>query len=103
MENENGEGTETVSRYGVPGTRPGGWIEDELTCRCHSHSGFLTKAGYALVAQRSSGQIEIPGMGLTQDEKSVTLSLPVSVSALFEFELSDRLFEEQYQRFHNGS
>ena len=69
----------------------------------HSRNGFLTERGYAELAQRRLVFGDQLSLGLTSDEVSVSLDLPVSVSALFEFELNDRLLEEQYQRFINGS
>ena len=64
-------------------------------CTCHSHNGFLVGSG-------QSEQLESSVL-LTEDERSVSLDLPVSVSALFEFELTESQLEEQHRRFLNGS
>ena len=74
------------------------------SCGCYSHDGFLTKAGYALVAQR---RVDFPGevdMGTLQRY----LDSMGSVSGLrrdedlYEF-ISDKDIDEQARRFHNGS
>ncbi len=71
-------------------------------CMCFSHDGFLTNAGYALVAQRSSEGLE----SLAVSERRGYLDKVGSVSAL-ELERvivsSDELIDSQYRRFHNGS
>ncbi len=68
----------------------------------HSRNGFLTKAGYALVAQRSLEGLEVDAM-----EVSRYVDYRVSVSGLelernlYEFH-SDSDIDEQYRRFQNG-
>ena len=72
-----------------------------------SRNGFLTNRGYAEVAQRNSFMDNFYGVGLTQDDLAVNLDKVVSVSALVEVEGShvfdEKLIDEQYRRFHNGS
>ena len=72
-----------------------------MRCECVSHNGFLTKAGFALVAQQRSLE------GLTLLSDSVRLDIVGSVSALAEAEDShvfdDQVIDQQYRRFHNGS
>jgi len=71
-------------------------------CSCHSHSGFLTAAGLAAVAQRTSLE------GLASRDELEYLDSRVSVSGL---ELERDLFanildsdiDEQARRFHHGS
>ncbi len=65
----------------------------------HSRNGFLTKAGYALVAQRTSLE------GLTPLSDSVIVDIPISVSASERHQSfwNDTLIEEQYRRFIHGS
>ena len=69
-------------------------------CFCTSHSGFLTKAGYALVAQQYSLE------GLAPRGEVEYFDRVGSVSALAEAEgslwLSDRLTDEQDRRAANG-
>ncbi len=67
-----------------------------MTSEHHSRNGFLTVRGYAENAQQTSLE------GLTLSERCVSLDMPVSVSALFEFELDDNALDEQYRRFQSG-
>ncbi len=70
-------------------------------CTCHSHSGFLTAAGYAAVAQRDILGPELAGVVAKRYLDKVG-----SVSALAEAEdswMCDTLIDEQYQRFLHGS
>ncbi len=71
------------------------------SCGCYSHNGLLLSPEG--LAQRSPGARELRSTGLTDSDFFAILDLPVSVSALLEFEFSDELLEEQYRRFHNGS
>ena len=57
-------------------------------CHCHSHNGFLTKAGYR---------------ALDMAEQNRYLDTSGSVSALVEVEVNDDQIDEQYRRFLNGS
>ncbi len=68
----------------------------KTSCGCHSHNGFQLKPLKGFAQQYS---LE----GLTPTGDSVSVDIPVSVSALFEFELNDSQLEEQYRRFINGS
>ncbi len=77
----------------IPRTRGSAPVKSR--CTCHSHGGFL------LSPEGDAQQFSLEG--LTDSERSVSLDIPVSVSALFEFELNDKLLDEQYRRFHNGS
>jgi len=73
----------------------------KVSCSCLSHSGFLTAAGYAAVAQRTSLE------GLAPRGEDVYLDRVGSVSGL---ELERDLYEhvvdsqidEQSRRFLNG-
>ena len=67
-----------------------------LTCRCHSHDGFLTRRGYELVTAR----------GVDKAEAVPYLDRVGSVSALVEGREGpwvDEILEDQYRRFLNGS
>ena len=70
-------------------------------CGCTSHDGFLTRAGYARVAQRERERPEVDAM-----ETSLYLDLGVSMSALIEPSepiFVDEILEEQFRRnFHHG-
>ena len=65
----------------------------------YSRNGFLTKAGYALVAQRSLEGFEAVDMETHQ----LYLDLPVSVSGLRRDETvmiwNEELLDEQHRRF----
>ncbi len=68
----------------------------------HSRNGFLTRRGYAEVAQRSLEGFEVDGMAEKQ-----YLDRVGSVSALEQerdmyADVSDTLIDQQYQRFLNG-
>jgi len=67
----------------------------------HSRNGFLTKFGLEQAAQQTSLE------GLTPLSDSVRVDMVGSVSGLVEVEddfvWCDRLLDQQYRRFHNGS
>ncbi len=75
-----------------------------LDCSCHSHSGFLTRAGYARVAQRTSREGLLP-RGVDFYPECQYLDKVGSVSAIdqLDFIFDDAVLEEQHRRFHNGS
>ena len=70
------------------------------TCSCHSHSGFLTSAGYAEVAQRTSLE------GLAPLGDNVYVDKEGSVSAFGHGPdhswPTDNILDVQAERFHNG-
>ncbi len=71
-------------------------------CGCVSHSGFLTKAGYALVAQREGALYETVDMFARLRE----VDSRVSVSGMRRDEIRwpcDHVLDEQHRRFLNGS
>jgi len=77
-----------------------------MNCGCLSHNGFLTRRGYAVVAQRDVGIGDNLELGLTRDGLCSRLDKSGSVSALVEVEghtFDDRLIDEQHRRFLNGS
>jgi len=71
-----------------------------MTCNCLSHSGFLTRAGYARVAQRDRESLELAGTVAMRYLDKVG-----SVSAIdqLDFIFDDGVLDEQHQRFLNGS
>ena len=70
----------------------------------HSRNGFLTKFGLEEAAQRGVDRAhELACMGIDLETSQLYLDKVGSVSGLFEFELSDKLLDEQYRRFHSGS
>ncbi len=76
------------------------------SCGCHSHSGFLTKAGYAAVAQRELELNALDAMGIVPYLDKVGsvsgLELERDPHDLYEFVTED-MTDDQYRRFHNGS
>ena len=74
-----------------------------MKCCCLSHNGFLTTAGYAVVAQRER---QLYG-GVDLFEDLCYVDRVVSVSALVEVEgaalFDDQLIDQQHRRFLNGS
>ena len=74
-----------------------------LSCSCHSHSGFLTAAGLAAVAQRSPEGLELAGVVAKRyldKVGSVSVSGPGPDPYMWP---PDNILEAQAQRFHNGS
>ncbi len=70
-----------------------------MRCQCLSHNGFLTERGYAELAQRERKRDSLDAM-----DTRLYLDKVGSVSAMVEGEgQCDRLIDEQYQRFLNGS
>ncbi len=73
-----------------------------MKCCCQSHNGFLTRAGYARVAQRSADSLETVDMF----EDLCYLDKVGSVSALVEVEGScvwdEQVLDSQYRRFINA-
>ena len=73
-----------------------------MTCKCHSHNGFVLGRSPEGLAQR---ELERAG-DLTRSDKGVSLDMVGSVSALVDVEGShvfdDQLLDNQYRRFHNG-
>jgi hypothetical protein len=70
----------------------------------YSRNGFLTKRGYAELAQRTSLEGLLPHGGVDTDEDQLYLDKVGSVSALVEVEglyafVPDQLIDEQYRRF----
>jgi len=89
---DNGTDQQTLP---LPGLQP---------CDCLSHNGFLTRAGY-MASELAAAQYcneEVDGWG-----RLLYLDKVGSVSALVEVEESfvwnDRLLDQQYRRFLNGS
>ena len=74
-------------------------------CTCHSHSGFLTKAGYAFVAQQKadSERLFLDGVDPSEDQLYLDKVVSVSASSLSVLHWDDALIEDQYRRFLNGS
>ncbi len=72
------------------------------TCCCQSHNGFLTRAGYARVAQRGVDSLETVDMF----EDMCYLDKVGSVSGLVEVEGScvwdEQVLDSQYRRFINA-
>ena len=74
-----------------------------MDCTCYSHNGFMTRAGYALVAQ---WELELHGVdtmtSLLYIDREGSVSAPVEVEDLYA-DVTDKMLDEQVRRAHHGS
>ena len=74
----------------------------KCSCSCHSHSGFLTAAGYAAVAQQTSLEGLAPRGDLEYVDSRVSVS-GLELERDLYAHVSDTEIDTQYRRFLNGS
>ena len=76
-----------------------------MTCRCHSHNGFLTAKGLKETAQQFSLESLHLRDGVDSRALNEYLDKVGSVSGSIPQEIifDDSVVEEQYRRFHNGA
>ena len=67
-----------------------------MTCGCYSHNGFLTRRGYALVADRGVSELhEWSDMCYLDKVGSVSALTETEITMIFD----DGVLDEQHRRF----
>ena len=70
-------------------------------CHCHSHSGFLTRRGYRLVAQREASRVDLDGMtDRCYLDKSGSVSALVEVEGDYDYDPTHIQLNSPMVNFH---